>query len=140
LTTHSVSLGSTLTKIEKVSNATYMSVFILDGFNLIFIFALIMLAIFKHRIYGFTLWLMIGLELSVVFWIAANILTYRATNQLVAALNTSERKQAYDNWLVAYQQFSWLNIIVETLDYVVHWIFAMKYWSLSLKLELIQTN
>jgi hypothetical protein len=112
LTTHSVSLGSTLTKIEKVSNATYMSVFILDGFNLIFIFALIMLAIFKHRIYGFTLWLMIGLELSVVFWIAANILTYRATNQLVAALNTSERKQAYDNWLVAYQQFSCIAVIL----------------------------
>lgn len=117
-----------------------MSVFILDGFNFIFIFALIMLAIFKYRIYGFTLWLMIGLELSVACWIAANILTYRATNQLIAALNTSERKQAYENLLVAYQQFSWLNIIVETLDYVVHWIFAMKYWSLSLKLELIQTN
>lgn len=60
----------------------FYSIFVLDGFDAIFIFTLIMLTVFKHKVYGLTLWLLIGLEISVVFWVAGNIPLYIATKEV----------------------------------------------------------
>ena len=65
-----------------MNTLNFYTIFVLDGFNAIFIFTLIMLTIFKHRVFGLTLWLLVGLEISVVFWVAANILPFIAIKQL----------------------------------------------------------
>jgi hypothetical protein len=72
---------SNIKHFEKLDTLTFYSVFILDGFVMILIFAFIMLTIFKHKVYGLTAWLLIGLEVSVVFWVAANIPIFLATDQ-----------------------------------------------------------
>ena len=75
-------------KLERLDTLTFFSMLILDGFNSIFILVLIMLTIFKHKVYGLTIWLLIGLEISVVFWVAANTINYISELKLKQAYGT----------------------------------------------------
>jgi len=88
-----------LEHFERLETFTFYSIVVLDGFNSIFMLALITLTVIKHKIYGLTLWLLIGLEISVVFWVAANIKTYKTAIQLKQAVGTSGFEMAKVNFI-----------------------------------------
>jgi len=61
------------------------TIFICDGFDALFIFTLILLAIFKHKVYGFNLWLLISVEVGIVAWIVAYAFEYSGIQKLYKA-------------------------------------------------------
>ena len=58
-------------KVDKAFVSGAYTIFICDAFDAIFIFILILLTIFKHKVYGFNLWLLISLEIGIIGWIIA---------------------------------------------------------------------
>ena len=55
----------------RIENLGGITIFVLDGFNMVLILILILLSVFKHKVYGLTLWLLVGIEICVVFFVAA---------------------------------------------------------------------
>ena len=90
---------SKLNNFERLETGNFYSIILLDGFNMIFMLVIILRTCFQYRVRGLTLWLLIGLELSVVFWVAANIKTYITALRLKQAYGTDHFDIAKENFI-----------------------------------------
>ncbi len=89
----------------------------------------------KYRVNGLCLWLIIGMEIGVVAYIAAII--YFAKAMSILKFQTDFTYLDLQKIISYGKSLDWLAAISECALNTVHWIFAMKYWNVACKLQLL---
>ena len=106
----------------------------LMGIDALIIAYIIIQAIFIRKVYGFTLLLLVLIFLQSLCTITSNSVLL---TQYVFIFNN--RPEDCTKTYEKYQDtFEWVCSFSFAFSYSALWIFAIKYWDLSLKLELIQ--
>jgi hypothetical protein len=108
------------------------------GVMLIYLSTIIYFTLFKYKVYGFTLKLLVGLEIAVTALLIAVVLTFKYEDILDRSFlpsptNNSVQKLVHN---VEYG-FLALHFVSTTLAIGIFWVFALKYWSVALKFELV---
>ena len=126
------------TEIDLAYISGAYSIFILDSINVGIILIFILMAMFKHKIYGFNFRLLISLEIGIAVWIVAYAVNFSGIQQLVHS--SQNLIEVCLKFRKKQNVYNWLHFISAIVQDVVHWVFAFKYWSLSLKLQIIGEN
>jgi hypothetical protein len=117
---------------------TNITSFVLLGIVIALLFGMICLTIFKHKVHGFTLWLMIILEIASVLDFVGTCFYFIGHKNLLNEYNNQyDLCSDWTLYLNYYFVFSFCALIGNSCIDVVHWVFSMKYWSLSIKIEMI---
>ena len=89
-------------------------------------------SIFKYRVYGLTLNLLIGLEIGVV----ALIIAFALAAKIIPIEISSEQDKGSGG--ESLQLYLDIHLVFESITQcsanTVHWVFAMKYWGVAQKL------
>jgi len=94
-----------------------------------YITVLAALLVFKHKVYGFTLKLILIIDLSVISFIIGytlEITLYKQKTEQVTHFNET----TLINWLIV------IFYVGNVCGLFIYWIFAVKYWSIAVKIEL----
>ena len=103
---------------------------------LLYMTALLFLTICKYKSFSFTLRLMIALETAiVVLWIIVN-LDFRIINLCDSDTTTYHSVVQNKVRSLLYVVFL-LGAVATTAGMCVFWLFALKYWSVALKFDLV---
>ena len=94
---------------------------------------LVSFAIYRLQAKGVTLWLLAALTLGIATYAVANIFVLTYSKLLINA-SSSDLITAYKSYKRVEYATIWTNLITLLCSYLVHWIFAMKYWTLACKL------
>lgn len=101
---------------------------------MLFLSYTVCMSIFKYKVYGFTLWMQIPLLVGTILLIAF-LADLDATATRLIKADSQTLSAACDNFFKALDLYENIGALMFDLSsYLVHWIFAMKYWSLSIKL------
>jgi hypothetical protein len=116
-------------------NLLFWFVFIFYSLASIYIFYLIVKNIMVYKVYGLTFWLLVFLNLAVVMIVIANSLEFEVYIAIKQGQNIAKdtTHRLYQLALASY----FLAALETSLFDCVHWIFAMKYWSVACKLHSI---
>ena len=113
-------------------------IFVMDGSASIFIFYLIMQNILVHKVYTLPFWLLVFLELAVVFIIITNALLFKIfLDGEDGSTIFQDNPTKMNRLLITAIAFAGLNTAIFNC---VHWIFALKYWSVACKLQFLQNR
>jgi hypothetical protein len=66
-----------------------------------------------------------------------NIFVFSYTKNLIEA-NSTDFDTAYNRYITVEKVVWWLDFTGEAIYNSVHWIFALKYWTLSFKVQLMK--
>ena len=105
----------------------------------IYLISLVYTSITKLKAKGVTLWLLTGLSTGLSTYAIINIFVLVYSKNLIEA-SPSGLISAYNS----YSRMEFANglaiLITLLCSNVVHWVFAMQYWTLALKLELLKNG
>ena len=105
----------------------------------IYLISLVYTSITKLKAKGVTLWLLVGLSTGLTSYAIINIFVLVYSKNLIEA-SPSDLISAYNS----YSRMEFANgfaiLITLLCSNVVHWVFAMQYWTLALKLELLKNG
>jgi len=104
----------------------------------LFIFLLIYFWIKNHRANGLTLWLLIASGVPMFLFSTSTLVVFVYTRKLILAQSNEEITPAFNQYRLAIRVLWWLTILGESCYNTIHWISAMKYWTLAYKLKLIK--
>ena len=105
---------------------------------LIYLTTFIFLTVFKYKVKGFTLRLLVGLEIAVIALLTGVIVNYFYEDKLTLHyVPNSEDKVAQRQFNNLEWGYLALHFISTTISIGIFWVFALKYWSVALKFELV---
>lgn len=113
---------------------------VLYGGTAIFITGLLIMVYRKFKAQGFAVWLLYALQVSLLFGFAGYL---ERLFCLIRFINTpsDDVVQLHSSFLALVKGERWFEFLTSVTNVCqneVHWIFAIKYWSLAAKLELIK--
>jgi hypothetical protein len=77
--------------------------------------------------------------LGITTFAIINVFVLAYSKTLIEASST-DLINAYESYLRMQYANGWANLITLLCSDVVHWVFAMKYWTLACKLELVKNG
>ena len=107
------------------------------GANLLYLTVLNFLSVCKYKVTGFTLHLLLGIELVMIASFTQGILLLRMS-ELINGDASAEHIDSLQQELYPFAYAFWLlNFVVLSVGPCIFWIFSTKYWSVALKFELV---
>lgn len=103
----------------------------------ILVFYLVYLSKKVYRARGITLWLLIANGIPMFMYSFANIFAFSSTKSFIEA-DSSDLDAAYTRYLRVDKVIWWLDFTGYAIYNTVHWIFSLKYWTLSFKFQMIK--
>lgn len=82
---------------------------------------------------GVTIWLLAALTLGIASFAIAEVFVLTYSKVLIDASSTN-LVSAYESYIRILYVYAWSNLITLMCSDVVHWVFAMQYWTLACKL------
>ena len=107
------------------------------GANLLYLTVLNFLSVCKYKVTGFTLHLLLGIELVMIAVFTQQILLFRVS-ELINGDTSVEHIDSLKQELYPFVYAYWLlGFVVLSVGPCIFWIFSTKYWSVALKFELV---
>lgn len=103
---------------------------------LVYLSAIVCLTVFKYKIRGFTLHLLVGQEIAVIaLWI--ELIVFLRMNRLLTEDPSPSHELIMPELLRKFKISYSFFIVATTIGISIFWIFALKYWSVALKFQLV---
>ena len=127
-----------LQSVKSLEYFTDWSVICLQMPTSLVIFFLIYFGIKNHRANGVALWLLIASGVPMFLFSTSTLVVFVYTRKLILAQSNEDITLAFNQYRVALQVLWWLTLLGESCYNTIHWIFAMKYWTLAYKVKLLK--
>jgi len=108
-----------------------------NGANLLYVTVLIFIGVCKYKFTGFTLHLLLGMELVLIAIFIQGIVLLRMNKSIngdTSAAHIELLQQELYPFVYAYWLLGFIQL---TVGPCIFWIFSTKYWSVALKVELV---
>ena len=109
----------------------------LFALNTLFFAYTILINVFRYKVYGFTCWLQFSLFIGSLCYVTALVIVFEAVKNFIQADEQILPTATVNFYRTLNHKYENLALVADLISYLVHWIFAMKYWSLSIKYELV---
>ena len=107
------------------------------GANLLYLTALNFLSVCKFKATGFTLYLLLGIELVMIAVFTQGILLLLVSQLIDENSSTAHIDQLQQELYPLLYAYWLLDFVALSVGPCIFWIFSTKYWSVALKFELV---